>query len=147
MAAGPDSPKHLLARGTVVLSLILGIVMIVAGIRFLARGKIRLGKDREVRGAPLVFASLFLILPLPLSFGYGFVEGWKAAEQHITWEAYMRENQAKMFLVELGTYVVCGLLALIFTFAGARRIERDRTDDHFRRFMGEAAPIEEEEQW
>jgi uncharacterized membrane protein YozB (DUF420 family) len=130
-----------------VLTIILGIVMLVSGIRFLVRGKIRVGRDKEVRGASLVLVALFLMLPLPVSFGYGFVEGWRAAEQGLTPEAFLRENQARMILVELGIYVVCGLLALIFTFAGAQRIERDRTDDHFRRFMDEATAVEEEEQW
>jgi len=75
---------------TVVGTLILGFIMVGTAITFLSRWKIELGSGREVRGGPLLFVSLFLVLPMPICVTAGFMEGEKAQKQAVPVDVYIK---------------------------------------------------------
>lgn len=55
------------------IALLLG--MFVMGIIALTKGEIQLSKKQKIRGAPARLIGLLLMIPLPASFGTGFVYG------------------------------------------------------------------------
>jgi hypothetical protein len=143
---------------TVVGTIILGFIMVGTAITFLSRGKIELGSGREVRGGPLLFISLFLILPMPICLAAGFMEGEKAEKQAVPVDVYIKQNEKRMYIEEYAIFAGCLLLAGMFAVIGARPIEHFRRkervsrfaidrpdlDDHFRRFSGHHGAGEEQ---
>jgi hypothetical protein len=140
--------------GTIVVS----IIMMASAITFLSRGKIEVGSGREVRGAPLLFVSFFLILPFPIWVTASFTEVEKAQKQAVPANVYIKQNERRMALEKYCVFAGCLLLAGMFTVIGARPIEdfrreeRIRTsasiqpdlDDHLRRFGGDSEAGEEQ---
>ena len=155
--ASAASDRHLLTEETVVGTIILGFIMVGAAITFLSRGKIELGSGREVRGGPLLFIALFLVLPMPICLTAGFMEGEKAQKQAVPVDVYIKQNERRMYLEEYAIFAGCLLLAGMFAVIGARptehfrrkerasrfAIDRPDLDDHFRRFSGDHGNGEE----
>jgi hypothetical protein len=63
-------------------AMILTIACLVIGIIGFAKGRINISKTRELRGGGMYAAATLLCLPLPLSFGAGFMIGLSAAASH-----------------------------------------------------------------
>jgi hypothetical protein len=126
-----------------VIAIVIGIPMMVYGFRAMARSRIRIGSRREVRGLAAVLIGFFLFMPLPASVGYGIVSAQEAAAGGVMPYVWWEENKEELAFVELGVYVVCGLLAAILTIAFARPIGV-HLDEHVRRFAGEASCLDKE---
>jgi len=126
-----------------VITILVGVPMMVYGFLVMVRSRLRVGW-KQVRGPAAVLIGFLLFVPLPASVGYGFVTAQQARAEGLMPYVWLEEHREELALVELGLYVVCGLLAVVLTITCARPIVGEHQDGHFRRFAGEASSSDEE---
>jgi hypothetical protein len=101
-----------------------GLAMLVFGIIAFVKGEFKLTRNRVVRRGPAYAIGALLVLPLPLSFGIGFIYGIMAGARHE--QVDVKQLQAKLAPVEVGLDVVCLLAALIIAAVTAQPVVRQR---------------------
>jgi hypothetical protein len=126
-----------------VITILVGVPMMVFGFIVMVRSRLRIG-SKQVAGRAAAFIGFLLFAPLPASIGYGFVAAQQARAQGLMPYVWLEEHGEELALVELGLYVVCGLLAIILIAACARPIIGTHQDEHFRRFTGETSSLDGE---
>ena len=62
---------------------------------------------------------------MPLTFAVGFAISFMITVEGGAPRAWYRENQGALALTELGIFAVCGVVALILTYANARPVRRE----------------------
>ncbi len=92
----------------------LNIIMLVAGIVILVRGKLNFTKNKVTTGAPAYIAGVILLLPLPLAFCVGFVLALRMQARDGVVDASRIAGTATA--IEIGIIFVC--LAIALTIAG-----------------------------
>ncbi len=110
--------------------LILEIAMLVMGIIALAKGKVTFSKTLVVRGAMARLIGIVFLLPLPLSFGAGFVLGFMMAAQG------KNALDIRIYGIVLEVVIVlgCGILGVILGYIGREPAKKkfdfdDRADE------------------
>src|SRR5690349_8225720 len=90
--------------------LVLEIAMLVWGIIALVKGKLKISKTKEVRGAKARLLGVVLVLPLPLAMMAGFVIGFTAARNGAV---NMDSLKWTLIGVEAGIVLTCLALAVV----------------------------------
>ena len=87
----------------------IGLALTVIGIVFLVKGRVPYGKHKEMRGPLVYLVAFMMIVPGPIFFVRGFMEGWNAGANggKLDQEKLIREA----LVLELPIYAGVALLS------------------------------------
>ena len=100
---------------------IVEIACLVFGIIILAKGKVSLSANKEVRGGPAYIIGLLLLAVFPIALVIGIVVGIQKAKQ-----GGPMQFDLSLVLIDLGVVVGCAAPALIIALATAKPKRRKR---------------------
>jgi hypothetical protein len=109
----------------------LEIVLLIAGIVLLVRGRFQLSRRRFVEGLAARLTGVLLILPLPLAFVVGFIIGLAGATSDTRF--HEKNFALTLSLVELGLVLLCCVLAMAMALLLSQPNELDDEDAHWKR--------------